>query len=248
MSVAANEQLEAYKEKCKKEAETLVKDVFPQQVLALNQLLDSAQFSMAGLAKVDVTLNIPVPETVVFNCDSGELQTKKRKHDCIDNNDQNIPGSKIVLLPSGPVPCNHCIVELVDVVKPKIREIIDHCNQVKMWIAYLIPRIEDGNNFGVGIQEDVLAESRQVESEAATFLDQISRYFLTRAKIVSKVAKYPHVTDYRRSVTELDEKQGLTLRLVLCELRNQYGSLHDMIIKNLDKIKKPRSMNTENMY
>ncbi len=29
-------------------------------------------------------------------------------------------------------------------------------------------------------------------------------------------------SDYRRSVMELDEKQGLTLRLVLCELRNQY--------------------------
>ena len=38
-----------------------------------------------------------------------------------------------------------------------------------------------------------MAEARQVESEAATFFDQISRYFITRGKIVSKVAKYPHV-------------------------------------------------------
>ncbi len=42
-----------------------------------------------------------------------------------------------------------------------------------------------------------MAEARQVESDAATFLDQISRYFLTRAKIVSKVAKYPHVVSQR---------------------------------------------------
>lgn len=40
----------------------------------------------------------------------------------------------------------------------------------------------------------------QVESEAAAFFDQISRYFISRAKIVSKVAKYPHIEDYRRAV------------------------------------------------
>ena len=38
-----------------------------------------------------------------------------------------------------------------------------------------------------------MAEARQVEQEAATFFDQISRYFLTRGKIITKVAKYPHV-------------------------------------------------------
>jgi hypothetical protein len=32
-----------------------------------------------------------------------------------------------------------------------------------------------------------------VESEAAGFLDQMSRYFISRARLVTKVAKYPHV-------------------------------------------------------
>lgn len=64
----------------------------------------------------------------------------------------------------------------------------------------MIPKIEDGNNFGVSIQEDTLAEIQSVESEAAAFFDQISRYFISRAKIVSKVAKYPHIDDYRRAV------------------------------------------------
>lgn len=59
-----------------------------------------------------------------------------------------------------------------------------------MWISFLIPKIEDGNNFGVSIQEDMLAEIRSVESEAAAFFDQISRYFITRGKIVTKVPKF----------------------------------------------------------
>lgn len=42
-------------------------------------------------------------------------------------------------------------------------------------------------------QEDAISEARQVESEAATYLDQISRYYLTRGKMIAKAAKYPHV-------------------------------------------------------
>ena len=48
--------------------------------------------------------------------------------------------------------------------------------QLKMWISVMIPKIEDGNNFGVSIQEDTLAEIQAVESEAAAYFDQISRY------------------------------------------------------------------------
>ena len=64
-----------------------------------------------------------------------------------------------------------------------------------------------------------------------------------------QVAKYPHIDDYRRTVVELDEKEYLSLRITLAELRNHYATLHDMITKNMEKIKKPRSGNSmENMY
>lgn len=47
---------------------------------------------------------------------------------------------------------------------------------------------------------------------------------------------------------ELDEKEYLSLWLVMCEIRNRYCSLHDIVIKNLEKIKKPRSSNTDSLY
>uniref|UniRef100_A0A2K5QKU2 Proteasome activator PA28 C-terminal domain-containing protein n=7 Tax=Simiiformes TaxID=314293 RepID=A0A2K5QKU2_CEBIM len=125
---------------------------------------------------------------------------------------------------------------------------LDSFLKVKMWVQLLIPRIEDGNNFGVSIQEETVAELRTVESEAASYLDQISRYYITRAKLVSKIAKYPHVEDYRRTVTEIDEKEYISLRLIISELRNQYVTLHDMILKNIEKIKRPRSSNAETLY
>lgn len=231
--------LDDFKELCKNEAEDLVHKVFPQKVIDLHTLLNSGKFSPERVAEMSaVDLNIPVPESnVILNNDS---QPKKRKMEG--------DGTPVYALPNGMAPTNQPIVELVDIVKPEIRLLITYANQIKMWIAYMIPRIEDGNNFGVSIQEDTMAEARQVESEVATYLDQISRYFMTRAKIISKIAKYPHVEDYRRTVRELDEKEFVSLRLVICELRNQYATLHDLITKNLDKIKRPRNSNTDNMY
>lgn len=42
-----------------------------------------------------------------------------------------------------------------------------------MWITLLIPRIEDGNNFGVSIQEETLGEvcykSRAIDNMTALF-------------------------------------------------------------------------------
>lgn len=52
----------------------------------------------------------------------------------------------------------------------------------------MIPKIEDGNNFGVSVQEDTLAEVQSVESEAAAFFDQISRYFISRGKFLNLIS------------------------------------------------------------
>ena len=42
--------------------------------------------------------------------------------------------------------------QLVDFLKSEILQMVDMCNSVKLWIQLNIPRIEDGNNFGVSIQ------------------------------------------------------------------------------------------------
>ena len=39
----------------------------------------------------------------------------------------------------------------------------------------MIPKIEDGNNFGVSIQEDILAEVGKSEADAGSYLEQMSR-------------------------------------------------------------------------
>eukprot|EP00731_Ephydatia_muelleri_P034780 Em0076g13a len=76
----------------------------------------------------------------------------------------------------------------------------------------------------------------------------VSNYYTARAKLVSKVLKYPVIEDYRRAVEEFDEKAFCGFRLICREVRNIYIVLYDMIVKNFEKVRKPRSENTGSLY
>ncbi|KAH8384959.1 hypothetical protein KR093_002195 [Drosophila rubida] len=243
-------KVQEYKDSLITKAETLITKGFPEKIVELNELLSTPMFNERNFTEVHQDLNIPVVAPVLMNHRDGDVDVSDNDHPVTKRprKDDNISGTAVLGLPSGTVPCNKPLCDMIKVVKPIIRKLVEDSNLLKMWISFMIPKIEDGNNFGVSIQEDTLAEIQTVESEAAAFFDQISRYFLTRAKVVSKVAKYPHIDDYRRAVVELDEKEYLSLWLVVCEVRNRYSSLHDIVIKNLEKLKKPRSSNAENLY
>jgi len=247
-------KVEVFRESISKEAEELVNNFFPQKCLELDTFLKGENFQLEHITKIHEPLNLAIPEPlVVTNTSKNGPDPKKRKVD--EQGDSNsapsatsTPGSKIFVFPNGPVPSNAKLLKIINHLKPEVRTIVEKCNTVRMWVTLLIPKIEDGNNFGVQIQEETLGELRSVESESASFLDQISKYFLTRGQIIAKAAKYPHVDDYRQFIIELDEKQFLSLRLIAAELRNHYSVLHDMILKNIEKIKKPRTSNMDGMY
>lgn len=192
-------------------------------------------------------LNIPVPDAIQANhvndidasTPAKRLRTDESGTKMVTEHLTGPSGTKVLALPTGTVTCNTPICELIKVVKPFIRELVEDSNLLKMWISFMsesrskswicsfrktamsnwsffhfllhtisVPKIEDGNNFGVAVQEETLGEIQSVESEAAAFFDQISRYFISRAKIVSKVAKYPHLDDYRRAVQVRMELQN----------------------------------------
>lgn len=204
--------------------------------------------NVQDLSQIHSEMNLPVPDPILLSNSHDGIDAPTIKKRKLEDGDENCTGTKVFVMPNGMLKSNVPLVEIIERVKPEIRLLIEKCNTVKMWVQLLIPRIEDGNNFGVSIQEETVAELRTVESEAASYLDQISRYYITRAKLVSKIAKYPHVEDYRRTVTEIDEKEYISLRLIISELRNQYVTLHDMILKNIEKIKRPRNSNAETLY
>ncbi|CAG0887581.1 unnamed protein product [Cyprideis torosa] len=236
--------VEKHKEEVKSQGERMVLEEFPMRILELNNLLADPRMSMTKVAEIHDDLGIPVPPPLKLspsNSSDSSGPPSKRPRTTLEEGETAVNGTKVFLLTSGTVPSNRAIMDLLGELKPIITRLVDDANTLKMWISFLIPKIEDGNNFGVSIQEDTLAEIRAVESEAAAFYDQISRYYSSRGKIISKVAKYPHISDYRQTVRELDEKEFVSLRLVTKEVRNHYATLHDIITKNLEKIKLPRA-------
>ncbi|KAJ8981621.1 hypothetical protein NQ317_000849 [Molorchus minor] len=213
-------KVEEYKDELKQKAEVLVLKGFPETIVKLNNVLQTSQLKDRQFSDVHQDLNIPIPEPIIINSHTDLPPSKKTKY---DNSISSQDGTKVLILPTGSVPTNKNLVDLIENVKPHIRKLVEDSNLMKMWISFMIPKIEDGNNFGVSIQEDT--------------------------KTNLKVAKYPHIEDYRRAVQELDEKEYLSLWLVMSEIRNRYCALHDIVLKNLDKIKKPRTTNaTESLY
>uniref|UniRef100_A0A8C2LA13 Proteasome activator PA28 C-terminal domain-containing protein n=1 Tax=Cricetulus griseus TaxID=10029 RepID=A0A8C2LA13_CRIGR len=57
---------------------------------------------------------------------------------------------------------------------------------------------------------------------------------------VTKGAKQHHVGDYLQLVLELDEAEYQDILLMVMEIRNAYAVLYDIILKNFEKLKKPR--------
>ncbi|KAK5965010.1 hypothetical protein GCK32_003992 [Trichostrongylus colubriformis] len=182
-----NKAFNDYKAELFKEAERIVMEEFPKKVIEYNNLLQTHRFSYARLPEMmpDPDLNIPVPCAAHLNDVDGDAPaTKKRK--LVDVAPSFNNGTPVYGFINGTVPCNAHLADLMDQIRPLLRDAVENVNKVKMWITLLIPRIEDGNNFGVSIQEETLSEVRNVESEAASFLDQMSRYFTSRAKLLTK--------------------------------------------------------------
>lgn len=242
------------------EAENLITNVIPDKIFILKKLDEDEFKQYSDITSVTSDVAIPQggyehfmrkgfnsvasPVAADNNCDNNHSPgKKKRKYSQTEASDEKQPAT----LPQ--IPCNAKLLRLIDLMKPEIKDVIQACESIKMWISLLIPRIEDGNNFGVSIQEEVLNEVHRIQTESVNYLDAISRYFITRAKIISKVAKYPFVDDYSRAVKEVDEKEYLNIQFSINEIRSHYMLILDVVSKNYEKIKKPRSSNNlESMY
>jgi len=121
-------------------------------------------------------------------------------------------------------------------------------DQVKLWVTLTMPKIEDGDNFGVQIQEEVLGELHRAQESAFNLRDAARQDYLSRAKICTKILKYPNVEDYHLALREHDEKQLYLARQHMFDLRNMYAVLTDLMHKNITKIRVPKANNSVGLY
>ncbi|XP_044521159.1 proteasome activator complex subunit 1 isoform X2 [Gracilinanus agilis] len=218
----AQAKVDLFRKELCSQAEILLGSYFPKKISELDDFLKDPSLNEADFSLLKAPLDIPVPDPA-----KEKEKEERRKEEEKDKDGKKKEEDEDKGPPCGPVSCNEKIVALLARLKPEIKDVKEQLNLVSMWLQLQVPRIEDGNNFGVAVQLD-------------GFHTQISKYFSERGDAVAKAAKQPHVGDYRQLVHELDEAQYGETRLMVMEIRNTYAVLYDIILKNFEKIKKPR--------
>ncbi|XP_032063105.1 proteasome activator complex subunit 1 isoform X1 [Aythya fuligula] len=193
---------------------------FPAKVAELEALLQDPVFAM-GPEELRAPLDIPLPDPA---------QKKKKKE---KDEEEEAP-------PCPPIPSHPALMALLERWRPLLAEARNHVAQVALWLQLQVPRIEDGDNFGVAVQEKVLELLTASRTQLEGLQGRLPKYLSERGDAVSKAAKNPHVLDYRALVHALDAAELGATRLALAELRDLYAVLLDVLQKNMEKLRKPR--------
>ncbi|KAH0626162.1 hypothetical protein JD844_000963 [Phrynosoma platyrhinos] len=130
-----------------------------------NLCAQAPELSVSDLISLRVVLDIPVPDP------KKDEERRKQREVRFDKNLhltsrsvtllEEAPDSGFIIFPlcsapaCGPVCHNEKITALLNRVKPEIQGTKEKLNVISLWLQLLVPRIEDGNNFGVAVQEKV---------------------------------------------------------------------------------------------
>ncbi|KAM4049467.1 proteasome activator complex subunit 1 isoform 1-T2 [Anomaloglossus baeobatrachus] len=231
VSTAAIEKINGFQSQLCKQADELISVGFPKKIDELDKLLSSPELNVSDLTTLKAELDIPIPDPEKEKQKEKEKKEKDEKKK--DDDEEKGP-------PCGPISSNEKITSLQRKIKVEIQQLKENLVMVTFWLQLQIPQIEDGNNFGVAVQEKVFELMTSVRTKIDASHTQISKYLSDRGDAVAKASKSPHVGDYRALVQQLDESQYSELRITALEIRNFYATLCDVVIKNYSKIKKPR--------
>ncbi|KAJ1027813.1 hypothetical protein NDA13_003267 [Ustilago tritici] len=127
-------------------------------------------------------------------------------------------------------------------------EIIETMDSLKVYINLQMPQIEDGDTFGVSIQEEALNEIVRTQDSAYNLLATPFTYHSVRGDLSAKLVRYPGVEDYAEALREHDRKMVYRLKMHLTDMRNMYAVVFDIVKKNIGKISKPKSGNQMGSY
>ncbi|KAG5654713.1 hypothetical protein H0H81_007469 [Sphagnurus paluster] len=131
---------------------------------------------------------------------NGPTQKKRKRDDDAQDMDDTSSSSQHARIPGRILTNKHLSQKVYDIVKRESTELAAMIDQVKLWVTLTMPKIEDGDNFGVQIQEEVLAELHRAQESAYNLRDSARQHYLSRAKICSKILKYPNLEDYTVSL------------------------------------------------
>ncbi|KAL8593148.1 hypothetical protein ACOMHN_009803 [Nucella lapillus] len=144
--------------------------------------------------------------------------------------------------------CSSAVREMMAALKPFLAEALINTNCISRWIATTYtPQMANDHAFTEGYRKTVLDKVNDLESASAIELQSITSFNKARAKLVTKIMKYPTVMDYRMALKNDDETEIINVSSSILMLRNLYAELYDCLSKNMDQLENMASVCTNSL-
>ena len=219
-----NPDVEALTAKFKSDGLSLFKKELPKRIKHLTEKLETEDFKVIKIDDFVLAQDVVAKlDKILANGGDMMNRSRKRKADSISDSQAAAAKNNAGAAPTasgggakdsskngsgggsvGSLPSNPRILRMMRVLKVEYTDALDIAATLKMWIQLNVPRIEDGNNFGVDVQNECINELSQLEDKCCGLLETTTKYFSGRAKLLSKCIKYPDIEDYRKSIEEVD--------------------------------------------
>lgn len=133
---------------------------------------------------------------------------------------------------------NFELKELKEKVEDQTFDTLDMLDDVNLWVQLLVPKIDDGGNFGVAVQLEFVSRLGKKAEHVRSLFDQIATYHEKRAglaeKLSSKKSKEVRTTTVAKSVEKDKTGESQSESVTVTEVSNhpeQFDALASLDLK-----------------
>ncbi|ETO18811.1 proteasome activator complex subunit 1 [Reticulomyxa filosa] len=230
-----NKALEGLKNFSQKQADSIVQTLIPQKIAVMDKLL----LEMDNRSKKEQSNPYKINVEEGTNSATKEM-TNFYKHSKYTNEEK--------LRMQSENKCNVVLVEMLQKVGDELNDALLITSDIKLSISLCVPEMQEGNNFGVDVQQAVLETLLYFEENVRKYNDSLSTYYIQRGKRITDIYKNPQISNFRNALTTFDLDQYVELRSICCDLREFYYQLYNLYTKNFDKLKQPRTTKNTSFF
>ncbi|KAJ9111781.1 hypothetical protein QFC22_006440 [Naganishia vaughanmartiniae] len=187
-----------------------------------------------SLKELKLTIGEPTGQ-VPGGCDNDD-------DDCSEDGGLDGPGHAW----QGGLPPNEICDKLMDMIEQESEKAIVMGKELLHWIRLEIPTIEDGNNFGVDVQEEILNKIEGMCGSACKNHTLPKTHYEDRMKFAQSWNKYPNLEDHAAAIASSDRFDFFLAHNAIMSLRNNMSTLLLALQSNWPKVHNPKSNNGVN--
>ncbi|KAI0053456.1 proteasome activator pa28, REG alpha/beta subunit [Auriscalpium vulgare] len=198
-----------------REGQDILFRAVPQKLIALQRLIDS----MGSTSSPFHSSAAPIgTDTTVYPPPEGSALVDLGR----DNVNAGPRYTNVMLAHRASVP-------VLDIVRQECEQMEEYFSKVLLWFYLTRPDIDEFNtdkdDYSDGPRGSAPRCAESGMNLVARWRSEATDPYLERAKICSKLLKYPHLEDYAMALREFDVKELLGARHVLFTMRDHYAAL-----------------------